>query len=79
MAQFDVFRNPNRKTNKIIPYLLDVQSNLLDMLATRVVVPLIVADKLKAARRAKRTVPSSSITVSIVRIVNSAGLGGQCS
>lgn len=51
MAQFDVFRNANSKSNKIVPYLLDVQTDLLDMLATRVVVPLIVADKLKAAPR----------------------------
>ena len=41
MAQFDVYENANPKTNQTIPYLLDVQADLLDTLATRVVVPLI--------------------------------------
>ena len=40
MAQFDVFRNANPATRARIPYLLDVQSDLLDMQATRVVVLL---------------------------------------
>lgn len=40
MAQFDVYRNTNASTRARIPYLLDVQSDLLEPLATRVVVPL---------------------------------------
>lgn len=40
MAQFDVYRNTHSATRTRIPYLLDVQSDLLDSLATRVVVPL---------------------------------------
>ncbi|HZE61017.1 MAG TPA: CcdB family protein [Burkholderiales bacterium] len=40
MAQFDVYRNPNSTTRARIPYLLDVQTQLLDSLATRIVVPL---------------------------------------
>ena len=40
MAQFDVYRNPNPASRTRIPFLLDVQSDLLDSLATRVVVPL---------------------------------------
>jgi len=40
MAQFDVYRNTNASTRAGIPYLLDVQSDLLEPLATRVVVPL---------------------------------------
>ena len=40
MAQFDVYRNSNPATRARIPYLLDVQSDLLDPLATRIVVPL---------------------------------------
>ena len=43
MAQFDIYENPNEKTNQTIPYLLDIQSDLLANLATRVVVPLITA------------------------------------
>ena len=40
MAQFDVYRNSNAATRARVPYLLDVQSDLLDLLATRIVVPL---------------------------------------
>lgn len=44
MAQFDVYHNPNPATRKTIPYLLDVQADLLDAMATRVVVPLVLAE-----------------------------------
>ncbi len=44
MAQFDVYPNPNPATRKNIPYLLDVQADLLNMMATRVVVPLVLAE-----------------------------------
>lgn len=40
MAQFDLYTNPNRETGGAVPYLLDLQSDLLDPLATRVVAPL---------------------------------------
>lgn len=40
MASYSVFQNPNPRTNEAIPFLLDVQSDVLTMLATRVVVPL---------------------------------------
>ncbi|CAA6816935.1 MAG: Unknown protein [uncultured Thiotrichaceae bacterium] len=40
MAQFDVYRNNNPASQEHIPYLLDVQSDLLDVLNTRVIVPL---------------------------------------
>jgi toxin CcdB len=40
MAQFDVYRNSNAAQAKRIPFVVDVQSDLLDHLATRVVVPL---------------------------------------
>lgn len=41
MAQFDVFENLSPATAADIPYLLDIQNDLLDALATRVVVPLV--------------------------------------
>ena len=51
MAQFDVYENQNPETKKYIPYLLDVQADLLDDLSTRVVVPLITAAAMgKAAK-----------------------------
>jgi toxin CcdB len=40
MAQFDVYRNPSPTTGVAVPYLLDVQSDLLSEMRTRVVVPL---------------------------------------
>jgi toxin CcdB len=40
MAQFNVYRNANGAQAKRFPFLLDVQTDLLEHLATRVVVPL---------------------------------------
>lgn len=40
MAQFAVHRNKNPATKARIPYLIDVQSDLLSDLGTRVVIPL---------------------------------------
>ncbi|MCY7297043.1 CcdB family protein [Alteromonas sp. a30] len=40
MAQFDVYRNLSKKTNKAYPFLVDVQNSVIDQLATRLVVPL---------------------------------------
>jgi toxin CcdB len=40
MARFDVYENPNEPSRKNFPYLLDLQSDLLDGLVTRVVAPL---------------------------------------
>lgn len=51
MAQFDVYRNLNDATRNAIPYLLDVQAELLDRLATRVVVPLVLAEEMGLAAR----------------------------
>jgi toxin CcdB len=41
MAQFDVHRNPNRASSRSVPYLLDVQTDLLESLSSRVVIPLV--------------------------------------
>ncbi|MDZ7768339.1 MAG: type II toxin-antitoxin system CcdA family antitoxin [Woeseiaceae bacterium] len=40
MPQFAVYRNPNPATRTAIPLLLDVRSDLLEALVTRVVIPL---------------------------------------
>jgi toxin CcdB len=47
MPQFAVHRNPNRATRSAVPLLLDIQSDLLDELDTRVVVPLYKSAALK--------------------------------
>jgi toxin CcdB len=49
MAQFDVYLNPNSATRTLIPYLLDVQTDLLRDLGTRVVVPLVVVEEMGVA------------------------------
>ena len=40
MAQFDVYKNPSKTSQKIYPYLVDIQSPYISELATRIVVPL---------------------------------------
>jgi len=42
MAQFDVYENINQKTKDDIPFLLDIQNDILKNLQTRVVVPLVL-------------------------------------
>lgn len=59
MAQFDVHRNLNEATKPAVPYLLDLQSNLLSDLATRVVVPLMHASRFKI--RLQRLNPTFTI------------------
>lgn len=44
MAQFDVYRNPAAEPDDGFPYVLDIQSDLLQHLNLRVVVPLVRAD-----------------------------------
>lgn len=51
MAQYDVYLNTNADTRDVIPFLLDVQADLLDMLSTRVVVPLVVAEEMTLAAK----------------------------
>lgn len=41
--QFYVYRNKSKESANRVPYLLDVQSDLLSTLATRAVVPLYAA------------------------------------
>jgi toxin CcdB len=40
MSQFTVYKNKNSRTKKTFPFLLDVQSDLLDQLRTTIVIPL---------------------------------------
>jgi len=40
VAQFDVYRNPNRNTRSLFPYIVDVQSPIISEISTRIVVPL---------------------------------------
>jgi toxin CcdB len=40
VAQFTVYRNKSARTKAAFPFLVDVQSDLLEPLQTRVVIPL---------------------------------------
>ena len=40
MAQYDVYENPNARSRDAVPYVVDVQSHLLERLRTRLVMPL---------------------------------------
>lgn len=50
MSQFLVYRNPNKQTRSQVPYLLDLQAELLGGLNTRVVAPLLPASRARPAR-----------------------------
>ena len=43
MAQFDVYENINEKTKEQIPFLLDIQNDILKNLSSRVVIPLVIS------------------------------------
>lgn len=45
MAQFDVYKNENIKTRENVPYLLDIQNDILKSLNTRMVIPLSIYSK----------------------------------
>ena len=60
MGQFSVFRNKNPRSKTAFPFLLDVQSNLLDDLQTRVVIPLA-----KAPALAKKPISTLSPLVEV--------------
>ena len=51
MAQFSVYRNQNPDTSANIPFLLDVQNDLLETLHTRVVIPLYLREAFSAPAR----------------------------
>jgi toxin CcdB len=40
VTQFTVYRNKNPRSKTLLPLLVDIQSDLLDALQTRVVIPL---------------------------------------
>ena len=73
MPQFDVHRNPDPRTRAEIPYLLDVQSDLLMPLATCVVVPLVPATE--TSKPAKRLNPQFDVEGKTV-IMSTAELAG---
>ena len=41
MRQFDVYANPSKATRKAYPFIVDIQSDVISAIATRIVVPLV--------------------------------------
>ncbi|MEK7816200.1 MAG: CcdB family protein [Pseudomonadota bacterium] len=71
MAQFDVCRNRNPRTRRSIPFLLDVQSDLLSGLVTRVVVPLVRASEMRkpaAHLNPQFTIQGAKVVMSTVEL-----------
>ena len=60
MARFDVFRNSGSHADDV-PYLLDVQSELLSGLDTRVVIPLRRCDRFPVSQIPQRLTPVFNI------------------
>lgn len=60
MARFDVYPNPGSHANTT-PYLLDVQSDLLDGLGSRMVIPLRSLEHFAKVKLPKRLTPVLTI------------------
>lgn len=60
MARFDVYRNSSDKSADV-PYLLDVQSDILDGLDSRVVVPLRRHDRYQAVPLPTNLMPTVEV------------------
>jgi len=73
MAQWDVYENPSPRAREDLPFVIDVQSDLLSVLRTRLVVP---CEPTRATRPGLpwRMTPVFEITGKQVRLVpNEAG------
>lgn len=57
--QFDVYRNPSSKTNKLWPFYLILQNDYFDDLTTRIVVPLVSKNEISLNK--KRITPLVAI------------------
>lgn len=49
MAQFDLYANPSRRVAEDMPFVVDVQSEFLRHLPTRILIPLARQDSIKAS------------------------------
>jgi toxin CcdB len=59
--QFDVYENPSPRMRDVYPYVVDVQSDLLSSLATRMVVPLAITT-LAAKDLPRRLCPTMTVS-----------------
>ncbi|DAB28584.1 MAG: plasmid maintenance protein CcdB [Sulfurimonas sp. RIFOXYD12_FULL_33_39] len=68
MAQFDVYENKNSRTKEDIPYLLDIQNNMLKELSTRAVVPLVLNMKPAKILNPKFEINGLNLTMSTAEL-----------
>jgi toxin CcdB len=64
MAQFDVYENINESSKENIPYLLDIQNDILKNLSSRVVVPLVINAKRAKILNPKFDIEDIQVTMS---------------
>lgn len=69
MAQFSVHENPNPRTKGDVPFLLDVQSDVISILVTRMVVPLYRADVVKSKAMTRLTLTVKFKNKSLIAMV----------
>ena len=55
MAQFDIYENPSKKSRTAYPFIIDMQNNIVDDLASRIVAPLALFSKFKEQEIKKLT------------------------
>jgi len=72
MARFDVYSNPDSADRAVIPFMLDIQSDYLGGLETRVVIPLFAAARFNA--RVRTLNPALQVTGKEV-IMDTASIG----
>jgi len=60
MSQFTLYKNENKNSKKAYPYFIDVQSDLLDDLNSRLVIPLSAQETLNNLN-AKKLCPTIEI------------------
>jgi toxin CcdB len=73
MPQFDAHHNPARRDGKRIPLVLNIQSDVLDILPTRVVVPLIRAEQFR--NRIRRLHPEFLVgDLRLIMLTSEAGV-----
>jgi toxin CcdB len=68
MAQFDLYKNLNPNTNTHIPYLLDIQNDILKNLTTTVVVPFVLNMKPAKHLNPKFTIENQMLTMSTAEL-----------
>ena len=68
MAQFDVYKNINEASKEGIPYLLDIQNDILKSLSTRVVVPLVINSKEAKILNPKFEIENTKVSMSTAEL-----------